>query len=51
MGNNSSYNDYKNDFENQAIYDREKKAFKETEELRKEALKRLNSVTIENRLI
>lgn len=47
MGDNSHYIDFKSEFEDQSIYDREKKAFKETEDLRKEALERLMSITIE----
>lgn len=46
-GDNSHHIDFKSEFEDQSIYDREKKAFKETEDLRKEALERLMSITIE----
>lgn len=47
MGDNPNYIEFKSEFECQSIYDREKQAFKETEDLRKEALKRLMSITIE----
>ena len=46
MDNNKDYQDYKNEFESQAVYDREKKSFKETEDLRKKALEKLMLITI-----
>lgn len=47
MGKKSEYSEYKNEFEDHAIYDRENKSFKETEELRNKALNKLMSITIE----